>query len=293
MARPSARVLNGRVIDHPILVVGGTGTTGRRVVSQLRAQHVPVRVASRSTETRFDWTDRSTWDAALDGVRSVYIVPLDGELITRSFVQRAVELGVERAVLLSGRGVDVLGYAGEAGIAGATHIHGESAVRNAGIAWTILRPTWFAQNFSEGCLLDAILRGELRLPAGDARAGFVDAEDIAAVAVAALTEDHHAEQTYELSGPRALSLDEAVAEIAEVTGSEIRYVPLSPGQFVAELTAQGWPAAGVESWVEAVSPLRRGLETDLADGVQRALGREPRDFTDFVKTAAVAGAWQN
>jgi uncharacterized protein YbjT (DUF2867 family) len=276
---------------HPILVTGGTGKSGSRVVSQLRAQGASVRVASRSGEPQFDWLDRATWDSALDGVKAVYLVPIDGELLTRPFIERAVHLGVERVVLLSGRGVDVPGYSGEANIAGATHVDGESAVRDSGITWTILRPAWFAQNFSEGIFLDAILAGELRLPAGDGAASFIDAEDIAAVAVAALAEDGHGGQTYELSGPRALTIAEAIAEISQATGRDIRYVPLSPEEFVAELTGQGWPSAEAENYAEAVSPIRRGMDSYISDGVQRALGRQPRDFSDYVK--ASVGAWRD
>ncbi|MFF7098396.1 NAD(P)H-binding protein [Streptomyces rubradiris] len=276
---------------HPILVTGGTGKSGSRVVSQLRAQGASVRVASRSGEPQFDWLDRATWDSALEGVKAVYLVPIDGELLTRPFIERAVHLGVERVVLLSGRGVDVPGYSGEANIAGATHVDGESAVRDSGITWTILRPAWFAQNFSEGIFLDAVLAGELRLPAGDGAASFVDAEDIAAVAVAALAEDGHGGQTYELSGPRALTIAEAIAEISQATGRDLRYVPLSPEEFVAELTGQGWPSAEAEDYAEAVSPIRRGMDSYISDGVQRALGRQPRDFSDYVK--ASVGAWRD
>jgi uncharacterized protein YbjT (DUF2867 family) len=276
---------------HPILVTGGMGKSGSRVVSLLRAQGASVRVASRSGEPQFDWLDRATWDSALEGVKAVYLVPIDGELLTRPFIERAVHLGVERVVLLSGRGVDVPGYSGEANIAGATHVDGESAVRDSGITWTILRPAWFAQNFSEGIFLDAILAGELRLPAGDGAASFIDAEDIAAVAVAALAEDGHGGQTYELSGPRALTIAEAIAEISQATGRDIRYVPLSPEEFVAELTGQGWPSAEAEDYAEAVSPIRRGMDSYISDGVQRALGRQPRDFSDYVK--ASVGAWRD
>jgi uncharacterized protein YbjT (DUF2867 family) len=276
---------------HPILVTGGTGKSGSRVVSQLRAQGASVRVASRSGEPQFDWLDRATWDSALEGVKAVYLVPIDGELLTRPFIERAVHLGVERVVLLSGRGVDVPGYSGEANIAGATHVDGESAVRDSGITWTILRPAWFAQNFTEGIFLDAILAGELRLPAGDGAASFIDAEDIAAVAVAALAEDGHGGQTYELSGPRAPTIAEAIAEISQATGRDIRYVPLSPEEFVAELTGQGWPSAEAEDYAEAVSPIRRGMDRYISDGVQRALGRQPRDFSDYVK--ASVGAWRD
>ncbi|GAA3617848.1 NAD(P)H-binding protein [Nonomuraea rosea] len=278
--------------EQPILVVGGTGKSGGRVASRLRSRTSAVRVAARSGDVRFDWTDRATWDPALDGVKSVYVVPLDGALLTRPFVERAVRLGVDRLVLLSGRGVDVPGYADDSGAAGATHLDGEDAVRGSGLPWTILRPGWFAQNFSEGFFREAVLAGELRLPAGDGAASFVDAADIADVAVAALTEDGHAGRTYELSGPRALTMAGVAAEISAVTGREVRYVPLTPDAFVAELVEQGWPEAGAKEYADSVAPLRLGKDAYLSDGVRQALGRPARDFTAFAREAAAAGAWQ-
>jgi uncharacterized protein YbjT (DUF2867 family) len=292
MAPLIASGLSERMTQHPILVTGGTGKVGARIVARLKRENMAVRVGSRSGAPRFDWTDSSTWDAALEGSRRVFIVPHDGELLTRPFVQRARQLGVERVVLLSGRGVDVPGYAGDNEVAGKTHVDGEDAVRSCGLAWTILRPGWFAQNFSEGFFREAVLAGELRLPAGDGAASFVDAEDIAAVAVAALTEDEHVGQTYELSGPRALSIAEALALISEATGRTVRYAPLTAEEFVAQLIADGWPRADAESYAEAVAPIRRGMDEHVSDGVQRALGRLPRDFADFVKDATAVGAWQ-
>ena len=277
--------------ERTVLLVGGTGKTGGRVSDRLRARGIPVRVASRSGEPPFDWTDPATWDAALAGVGAVYVVPLDGELRTRPFVAWAEQLGAERVVLLSGRGVDVPGYAGEAGVAGRTHIDGEDAVRALRIGWTILRPAWFAQNFSEGFFRDAVRTGDLRLAAGDGAAAFVDAEDIADVAVAALTGDGHEGRTYELSGPRALRMADVAAEIAAATGRDLRYTDLSPHEFHAELLAQAWPPADAADFVDAVGPIRRGMDAHLSDGVQRALGREPRDFTAFARDAAAAGAW--
>ncbi|HEY8987157.1 MAG TPA: NAD(P)H-binding protein [Streptomyces sp.] len=279
--------------EHPILITGGTGKVGGRAVSQLRAKGAPVRVGSRSSDPRFDWTAQGTWDAALEGVKKVFVVPQDGELLTRPFVQHAKERGVERVVLLSGRGTDVPGYASEDSIAGKTHIDGEDAVRNCGLEWTIVRPAWFAQNFSEGFFRDAVMAGELRLPAGDGAASFVDAEDIAAVAVAALTEDKHVGKTYELSGPSALTIGEALALISEAVGRAVRYVPLSPEDFVAELIAEGWPQADAEDYADSVGPIRRDMDSHLSDGVQAALGRPPRSFTQFVSDAAAAGAWRD
>ncbi|WP_433509429.1 SDR family oxidoreductase [Nonomuraea sp. CA-143628] len=284
--------LSGRMTQPPILVTGGTGKVGARIVARLKRENMAVRVGSRSGAPRFDWTDPSTWDAALEGSRRVFIVPHDGELLTRPFVRRAKELGVERVVLLSGRGVDVPGYAGDNDAVGKTHVDGEDAVRSCGLAWTILRPGWFAQNFSEGFFRAAVLAGELRLPAGDGAASFVDAEDIAAVAVAALTEDGHVGQTYELSGPRALSIGEALALISEATGRTVRYTPLTAEEFIAQLVAEGWPRPDAGSYADAVAPIRRGMDEHVSDGVQRALGRPPRDFADFVKDATAVGAWQ-
>ncbi len=293
MVRLGGPGLGGHMTEHPILMTGGTGKVGGRAVARLRAKRVPVRVGSRSSEPRFDWTDRTTWDAALDGVRKVFIVPYDGELLTRPFVARAKELGVERVVLLSGRGVGVPGYAGEDSGAGRTHIDGEDAVRTCGLEWTIVRPAWFAQNFSEGFFRDAIMAGELRLPAGDGAASFVDAEDIAAVAVAALTEDTHAGKTYELSGPSAVTIGEAVGLISEATGRTVRYVPLSPEDLVAELVAEGRPKAEAEDFADAVGPIRRDMDSHLSDGVRAALGRDPRSFAQFVADATAAGAWRD
>jgi uncharacterized protein YbjT (DUF2867 family) len=201
MARLGTSRLTGVMSEHPILVTGATGKSGRRVVSQLRAKGLQVRAAARAGAHFFDWTDRGTWDAAQEGVRSIYLVPLDGTTLVRPFVERAAQHGVQRIVLASGRGIDLPDYARESSGLLEGFVDGEAAVRESGLEWTISRPGWFAQNFSEGLFVDAIRGGELRLPAGDGAATFVDAEDIAAVVVAALTEDRHAGQIYELSGP--------------------------------------------------------------------------------------------
>ncbi|MGP4101752.1 NAD(P)H-binding protein [Nonomuraea sp. KM90] len=277
--------------EHPILVTGATGKSGRRVVSRLRAMGLPVRAAARNGEHAFDWTDSGTWDAALEDVRSVYIVQLDGTKLVRPFMERAVRHGVRRVVLASGRGIDDPDYARDSGGILAGIVDSEAAVRERGLEWTISRPGWFAQNFSEGFFADAVRAGELRLPAGDGAASFVDAEDIAAVVVAALTEDRHAGRIYELSGPRAVTLAEAVATISEVTGRDIRYVPLSVEDYVAELVRQGLPPADAAAFADVIEPLREGTDEYVSDGVQRALGRPPRTFAEFARSTAAAGGW--
>ncbi|GAA0246672.1 NAD(P)H-binding protein [Saccharothrix mutabilis subsp. mutabilis] len=274
-----------------ILVTGATGKSGRRVVTALRARGVAVRAAARSAEHVFDWTDPSTWDHALEGTRAVYIVQLDGTKLVRPFVARAVRHGVRRLVLASGRGIDNPLYAKDSGGVLDGLVDSEAAVRESGLEWTITRPGWFAQNFSEGFFADAVRAGELRLPAGDGAASFVDAEDIAAVVAAALTEDGHNGEVYELSGPKALTLREAADTISRATGRTVRYVPLTVDQYVAELVAQGLPPADARAFADVIEPLREGRDEHLSDGVQRALGRPPRSFADFAAATTAAGGW--
>src|SRR5215213_10553552 len=203
-----------------MLVLDGTGKTGRRVAERFKTRRLPTRVGSRSGEPPFDWEDRATWAPALSGVGSVYLtyypdLAVPGAVdAVQSMIELAVERGVQRLVLLSGRGEDEAQRA-------------EEVVQASGVDWTIVRSSWFNQNFSENYLLDAVLGGEVVLPAGDIGEPFIDADDLADVAVAALTEDGHAGQLYEVTGPRLLTFAQAVAEIAAATGREIRYVQVS------------------------------------------------------------------
>lgn len=213
---------------RPTLVTGGTGKTGRRVAERLAARGVPIRIGSRSGSPRFDWNDRETWSAALHGAESVYVsyypdLAVPGAMAAvRSFSDLAVLSGVRRLVLVSGRGEEEAQRA-------------EEVVQEAGAEWTIVRCAWFSQNFSESYLLEPVVDGEVVLPAGDVPEPFVDAEDIADVAVAALTEDGHAGEVYELTGPRLLTFAEALAEIGEATGREIRFVPVSVEEYASAL----------------------------------------------------------
>jgi uncharacterized protein YbjT (DUF2867 family) len=270
--------------QKPTLVLGGRGKTGRRVVERLTAAGLPVRVGSRTGQPPFDWEDRATWAPALDGVGAVYIsyypdLAAPGAVeATGSFAELAVKNGVRRLVLLAGRGEP------EAELA-------EQAVRDSGAELTILRSTWFSQNFSEDYMLEHVLSGEVALPAGNTPEPFVDADDIADVAVAALTNDRHIGQLYELTGPRLLTFGQAVEEIARATGREIRYLPVSIEQHAAAAAAQGVPGEVIELLTYLFSEVLDGRNAHLADGVQRALGREPRDFNDYAQATAAAGVW--
>jgi len=277
--------------DEMILVTGATGKTGRRVVRLLEERGVAVRAASRSGTPSFDWTDRSTWEPALRGMTGMYLVhpdlgtPQAAEAVA-AFARQAAAAGARHAVLLSTPS-DAWGSAQEPVLAA------ERALVHSGLEWTVLRVRWFFQNFSEDFLYDPVLSGEVRLPAGDGKEAFIDAEDIAEVAVAALTEAGHAGWHYELSGPRLLSFREAVEEIARATGRDIRYVPLTPEAYAEEQRAQGVPEEWVQLSIGLYEQVRSGGLATLGDGVQRALGRAPRDFSEYAKSAAVAGAWND
>ncbi len=266
------------------LVLGGTGKTGRRIVERLATRGVPTRIASRAADPSFDWDDQSTWDAALDGVMAAYIsyapdlaIPGATDAI-RVFVEKAVDHGVQRLVLLSGRGEE------EAQLC-------ERIVQDAGIEWTVVRASWFNQNFSEGEFLGMVLAGEITLPAGDVAEPFVDVDDIADVAVAALTEDGHAGQIYEVTGPRMLTFKEAVAEIARASGREIRYIQIPHEAFAAGIAESGAPDDIAWLLDYLFSTVLDGRNAYVCDGVQRALGREPTDFAEYARRIADSGVW--
>jgi uncharacterized protein YbjT (DUF2867 family) len=267
----------------PTLVLAGTSKTGRRVAERLAARGLPVRIGSRSGTPRFDWEDRSTWAPVLEGVGSAYIshyldaLPGAAEAVG-SFAELAVASGVRRHVLLGGRGEPEADRV-------------EATMQDSGAELTILRSTWFAQDFSEGGFLDFVLAGAVTLPAGDTPEPFVDVDDIADVAVAALTEEGHEGELYELTGPRLLTFEDAVDEIARAANRELRYVPVSLEEFESILAEADVPPEYQWLLKYLFSEVLDGRNAHLADGVQRALGREPRDFSEYVRAAAATGVW--
>ncbi|WP_233532479.1 NmrA family transcriptional regulator [Antrihabitans sp. YC2-6] len=267
-----------------VLVVGSTGKTGRRVAERLQAKGVAVREGSRNSSIPFDWENRETWGRALDGVDSAYVTyfpdlaaPGSIDAMT-AFTALAAASGLRRLVLLAGRGEEDAEAC-------------ERIVQGSGLECTIIRATWFAQNFNESYFLEPILAGEIALPVDGVLEPFVDADDIADVAVAALTEDGHVGKVYELTGPRLLTFADAIAEIAQAAGRHIEFVSITPDDFAAGMREQGAPDDVVELLVYLFTTVLDGRNSVLADGVAQALGRPPRDFSEFVRGAAAAGAW--
>jgi uncharacterized protein YbjT (DUF2867 family) len=281
----SSTVTKGRPQAGLVLVLGATGKTGRRIVDRLASKGIPTRQGSRSAFPSFDWNVEANWDDCLVGVESAYItyapdlaMPGATDAI-QAFVDRALRQGVKRLVLLSGRGEE------EAQAC-------ERIVQGSGIDWTIVRASWFNQNFSEGAFVDMVKAGQITLPNVDTPEPFVDADDIADVAVAALTESGHAGEIYEVTGPRLLTLTDVAAEISAASGREIAYVPVPHDAFVSEAAESGAPQDVVWMLDYLFATVLDGRNACLADGVQRALAREPRDFSDYASEVAATGIWR-
>ncbi|MEO1025444.1 MAG: NmrA family NAD(P)-binding protein [Pseudomonadota bacterium] len=271
------------MIDHPILVIGATGKTGSRVVAKLEAKGVAVRRGARRSDTPFDWENPATWPPVLSGVSKAYVTyfpdlafPGAVEKL-EAFTKVALDSGLEHLVLLSGRGEHFASM-------------GEDIVRNSGIPFTIVRSAWFAQNFSEGNLRDPILGGVLPMPGGDTAEPIIDIDDIADVVVAALTEEGHLGQRYEVTGPRLMTFAEMADVLSRTLGRPIRHIPISFEDFHANVAASG-DSFVADVFTKIARETLDGRNAHLADGVERALGRKPRDFAEFARTAMTAGAW--
>ncbi len=270
--------------QETVLVTAATGKTGHRVAERLAERGVQVRAGSRRGAVPFDWEDPSTWAPALGGADAAYVTyypDLAGPGATeamRAFGQAAAAAGVGRLVLLSGRGEP-------------DAVEAESALREAGVPLTVVRASFFAQNFSEGPMAEGVAQGELVFPAGGTAEPFIDADDLADVMVAVLTEEGHTGETYEVTGSRLLTFQEAAEEIGRATGREVRYVPVTGEEYQGMLQQVGLPAQDAQWLVELFTMLMDGHNASTTDGVRQVLGRAPRDFADYARDAAKAGAW--
>ncbi|PVY27356.1 NmrA family transcriptional regulator [Williamsia muralis] len=270
--------------QRPVLIIGATGKTGRRVAGRLAGLGVPTRLASRSGATRFDWTDRATWRPALDGAGAVYITYQPDLIVERSaddlrvFVEVARDANVDKLVLLSGRGEP---EAREC----------EEIVLHSGLVSTVLRCSWFAQNFSESFLADGVREGAVVLPVDKVGEPFIDADDIADAAVTVLTKSGHDGRVYELTGPRLLTFAEATAQIATAANREIDYVTVSLEDYRAGMAEAGVPDDYADMVISLFGTLFDGRNATTTDGVRELLGRAPKDFADVIEKSVAEGAW--
>ncbi|CQR64658.1 NAD(P)H-binding protein [Streptomyces leeuwenhoekii] len=274
------------------LVIGATGTTGSRVTARLTARGHLVRAASRRAApvggaggVRFDWFDPATHEAALRGADRVYLVPpltaADPAAVMLPFLERARAAGVGRAVLLSSSAIPAGGPA-----VGQVH----QALPGLFDEWAVLRPSWFMQNFTGDHMHAHDIRehGTVRTATGEGRVAFVDADDIAAVAVHALTADRAPDTDLVVTGPRALSYDDVAAVLTEVTGRDVTHRKLTYEQLRDHL-AQSMPREFAAVLAGLDRAIAEGAEDRVTDTVQRLTGRPPRDFRTHVERALARG----
>ncbi len=268
----------------PILIIGKTAKTGLRVEQRLQALGHSTRGVSRSTSPAFDWEDARTWREALNGCKAAYVtfypdlaMP-SAEHTIGEFIALAKDVGLQHLVLLSGRG--------EQGAERA-----ETLLMNSGLDWNVVRASWFMQNFSEGFMIEGIVGGELMLPAGDIVEPFIDIDDIADVAVAALTQPELRNRLFELSGPRAMTFAQCVAEISEAVGYPIKYTRISVEDFLQALRGEGLPEDMLWLMHELFTVVFDGRNSTPATGVEEALGRPATDFSEYLQKVMATGAW--
>lgn len=272
-------------MTNNILVIGGTGKTGRKVAERLTQKNQLVRIGSRSGNPPFDWENPSTWSGALAGMDKVYItfqpdlaVPGAFEAI-QGLTKEAEKAGIKKMVLLSGKGEK------EAELC-------EQVIIQSGIDYTIVRANWFNQNFSESFFLDPILAGHVALPQAHAEIPFVDTDDIADVVVEALLDPVHNGEIYELTGPRGLTFEEVVKEIASATSREIAFTPISLEAYSKMLTEFGLPADYV--WLIDylfTEILGNPDNAIVSHDIEKVLGRKAKDFSTYVQETAATGVW--
>jgi uncharacterized protein YbjT (DUF2867 family) len=267
-----------------ILVLGGKGKTGRRVTNRLIKLGYNVRIGSRTENPAFDWGNPDSWPLALEGMDMVYItfqpdLAVPGALkAIKGFTAEAVKADLKKLVLLSGKGEK------EAELC-------EQVVMNAGVDWTIVRASWFNQNFSESFFLDPILAGHVALPKNEALVPYVDVDDIADVVVAVLLSDVHNAKIYQLTGPRTLTFEQVTKEISKATGRDIQFEPITMDQYTSRLKEYQLP----DDYIWLINYLFTEVLTEsnsvVTNDVERVLGRKAKDFSEYTRDTATSRVW--
>jgi nucleoside-diphosphate-sugar epimerase len=268
---------------RPTVVLGGTGKTGRRLVQRLTRRDIPVRIGSRSSGLPFDWERPSTWRPVFQDATAAYTFVPDLAVANPTeaiagLVEAALAAGTRRLVLLSGRGEEQAQAC-------------EKILMDSGADWTVLRASFFNQNFSESYLLDPVLAGEVMLPAGVVGEPFSDTDDIADVAATVLTEVGHVGEVYELTGPRPLTFAEATATIARGHRPGHRLYPY-PARGVRRRSRRGWRPAGNHRLPRR--PVRHRARRAQRRGCRRRRagpGAAGADFADYTRVTAATGVW--
>ncbi|KJJ40325.1 oxidoreductase [Bacillus subtilis] len=278
--------------QRPILITGGTGTTGGRIASRLIEIGYRVRIASRkkgeladAEYVYFDWNDTSSFSTALEQVKQIYLVApvgvFDPAPYVLPFLKEAKRLGAERVVMLSTSVVPEDGA-----VFGTLH----QAVLDFP-EWTVLRPSYFMQNFiNVQHRMSIQTEGRITTASGEGKLGFIDADDIAETAVRALIDDVPHQTHHILTGPEALSYAEAAEIIGATAGRRVEHVSISRSELQHRMEAAGLPADYAQFMAGLDEAIRHGAEHRVTDTVKRVTGKEPRSLTEFA--AAHAAYWK-
>jgi uncharacterized protein YbjT (DUF2867 family) len=268
-----------------ILVLGANGKTGSRVIERLeKISDIEIRKGSRNEKVPFDWENPETWEPLLQGIDAVYItfqpdlaIPSAAETITK-FTTLATKKGIQKMVLLSGRGEK------EAQVC-------EEIVKNNATNWTIIRASWFNQNFSENFFLEPILAGMVALPRAEALEPFIDADDIADVVVESLLNDNHNGKTYELTGPELLTFEKAVTVIEKAANRNITFQGLTLKEYIQMLKDYEIPDEDIWLINYLFEEVLDGRNAHITSDIEKVLGRKPKDFATYAEETAKLGVW--
>ena len=258
------------------LIIGSTGKTGSRVMTGLKALGFKPKGASRNGEVHFDWDDPTSWSAALNGIDVVYLtyypdlaIPKAPEDISR-FCALAKMKGVKHITLLSGRSEPAAQVC-------------ENIIIQSGISWTVVRASWFDQNFSEGLFRQFIMDGNIALPVTDITEPFIDIDDIAEVVIASLTDDRHSGQLYEVTGPQLISFADIAARFSKHLNRKVNFESISIAEFESRLVRDGVPQGVIETLTYLFGEVLDGRSESTTDGVERALGRPATSFDEYIQ----------
>ena len=272
-------------MKNNILVIGGTGKTGSRVAEKLTKLNQNVRIGSRNNTPPFDWDNPATYTEALRGMDRAYITyypdlaVLGAKEAINTLTETALKSGLEKVVLLSGKGEK------EAEAC-------EEIVANSGLNYTLVRASWFNQNFSESFFLDSILAGHVALPMAAAEIPFVDANDIAEAVVKVLLDDSYNNETITITGPRKLTFREAIQEISNQTKRSILFHEISLYDYVKSMKSAGLSNDYVWLFRYLFKEVLGNAENQVvSNDVENVLGRKPIDFSEYVKETAKTGVW--
>src|ERR1700730_15027322 len=268
------------------LVLAGTGKTGSRLAAKLAKLGLSVRTAARTgADVHFDWDDATTHRAALQGVDRLYLVApvmrMDFADQVATFLDLAEAAGVRHVTYLSAYGID------QAPPQVALRAVELDLIGRGAVTHSILRPAWFMQNFSETFLKP--VDGVIAVPTADGAEAFIDAEDIAAVAAETLASpDAHAGAAYALTGPEAMTMSEAAAVIAEVTGKPVKHDNIDRDVWIQGSVAAGVPAEYGEGLRMLTETIASGLGSRPTDTVQKITRVPPIKFAEFARRTAQA-----